>query len=326
MKKITFDDLTDLWLTQYAEGAVKPSTLTSYKSVINTHLKPYFGAYELTHITPENVQAFVTRMRERKLSPKTILNQIVILKQIFKHVARWGYLRSSPAEHVERPRIPHREMDFLTPEEIRLLLDAAEQVCPERYSLFLTAVMTGMRRGELLAMKWQNLDWKRRQYFVKESYYRGHFQEPKSEKSRRAINLAPIVFNTLERICLKQKANGLHEDDAYRDLIFCHADGRPLDPDHLGKKEFHRVLKAAGMRHIRFHDLRHTYVALLIAQGEYPKYIQHQLGHASIQVTLDRYGHLMPEVNEQAASRLETQVFGLSVRQALDTRPEYQSR
>ena len=80
------------------------------------------------------------------------------------------------------------------------------------------------------------------------------------------------------------------------------------------------------MRHIRFHDLRHTYVALLIAQGEYPKYIQHQLGHASIQVTLDRYGHLMPEVHEQAASRLETQVFGLSVRQALDTRPEYQSR
>ena len=318
LKNIGFEAFTELWLTQYAEGAVKRSTLDAYRSVIKNHLVEHFGDYELRHITAEEVQQFVTTKRKAGLSPKTVSNHVVILKEMFKHAVRWGYLRSSPAEHVERPRSSHREMDFLNPQEVRAFLQASRESYPERYSLFLTAVMTGMRRGELLAMKWQNVDWNRGQYFVKESLYRQSFQEPKSERSRRSINLSPTVLDVLEAGFDSQAATGLHADPAYQDLIFCHEDGRSLNPDHLSKKELHRVLEAAGLRRIRFHDFRHTYVALLISQGESPKYIQSQLGHASIQVTLDRYGHLMPEVNEQAAARLEMQIFGPSIRKPLE--------
>ena len=104
---------------------------------------------------------------------------------MFKHGVRWGYLRFNPALEVDLPRIPHREMDFLIPDEIRLFLETAKEVQPDHYVLFLTVVMTGRRRGELLAMKWRNVDWQRRQYFVKEDYYRGRFDQPKSERSMR---------------------------------------------------------------------------------------------------------------------------------------------
>ncbi len=104
------------------------------------------------------------------------------------------------------------------------------------------------------------------------------------------------------------------------DLVFCHEDGTPLDPDTVRKREFHRYLKDAGIRRIRFHDLRHTYASLLLTQRESPKYIQSQLGHSSIQITFDRYGHLMPEAHKEAAERLDTRVFGSFSRKIVEIR------
>ncbi|HIE01673.1 MAG TPA: site-specific integrase [Thiotrichaceae bacterium] len=309
-KKITFAEFAKKWLSEYAEGAVKPSTLESYEYIFRVHLIPFFGESELATITPEDVQTYVSlKRKEGKLSPKTINNTLVPLKEMFKHAVRWGYLRENPAAYVEKPRVPHKEMDFLTHEEVRLFLEHTPE---EYYALFLTAIMTGMRRGELLAMKWGNLDWNRGQYFVKESLYRGSFIEPKSPKSRRAINLAPTLLETLRQHKLKQDVERLILGPDYQelDLIFCTKEGKPLDPDNLVKRVFHRILDAAGIRRIRFHDLRHTYASLLIAQGESPKYIQNQLGHASIQTTLDRYGHLMPDAHKEAAERLDKSLFG----------------
>jgi len=255
------------------------------------------------------VQRFVTQKRTEGLAPQTIKNVLIPLKEMLKHAVRWGYLRESPALYVELPRIPHKEMDFLTPEEIRRFLDYVPRA---RSALFVTAVMTGMRRGEILAMRWANLDWNRGQYFVREALYRKHFVEPKSEASRRAIDLAQTVLDALRQHKVEQGKDRLRFGPEYEDfdLIFCREDGTPLDPDTVAKLEFHRYLKDAGIRRIRFHDLRHTYATLLISQGENPKYIQSQLGHSSIQITLDRYGHLMPDVHREAAERLDRSVFG----------------
>jgi len=263
---------------------------------------------ELMDITPEDVQRLVTQ-KKKELSPKTVKNVLVPLKEMFKHAVRWGYLRESPALYVELPRVPHKEMDFLTPEEIRMFLG---HVPPHRYALFLTGVMTGMRRGELLGMRWANLDWNRGQYFVREALYRKRFVEPKSETSRRAIDLSPTVMDALRHHKTEQGKEKLSLGPEYQDLdlIFCREDGTPFDPDTVAKLEFQRYLRDAGIRHIRFHDLRHTYASLLIAQGENAKYIQTQLGHASIQITFDRYGHLMRDVNQEAAERLDESVFG----------------
>ena len=321
LKRVTFAEFAKKWLSEYASGSVKASTLESYKYIFRVHLVPFFGDYELGAITPEDVQAYVSRKRkEGRLSPKTINNTLVPVKELFKHALRWGYLRENPAAYVEKPRVPYKEMDFLIPEEIGLFLKHTPEKC---YALFLTAIMTGMRRGELLAMRWVNLDWNRGQYFVKESLYRGCFVETKSPSSRRAINLTPTLLEVLREHKEKQEAKQIKQEinemvlalqpkensktkqevDELA-LVFCTKEGKPLDPDNLVKRDFHRILDAAGIRHIRFHDLRHTYITLLIAQGENLKYVQNQAGHASIQTTM-KYAHVIPDTHKKAAKRLD---------------------
>jgi integrase len=318
LKKITFAEFARKWMSDYARGSIKASTYESYESVMRTHLVPFFGVIELGKITLEDVQRYVaTKQQEGRVKPKTINNTLVPLKEMFTHAVRWGYLRENPAHYVEKPRVPHYEMDFLTKEEIHCFLSAAPQ---DHYPFFLAAILTGMRLGELLAMKWSNLDWHRSQYFVKESLYKGRFVDPKSAHSKRAINLPQTLIEVLRMHKARQSERRLQVGEAYqdRDLIFCTALGTPLDRGNVVKREFWPLLKQAGLRRIRFHDLRHTFATLLIAQAESPKYIQAQLGHASIQVTMDRYGHLLPDVNRQAARRLEDSLFGPSVRKPLE--------
>jgi integrase len=138
------------------------------------------------------------------------------------------------------------------------------------------------------------------------------------------MNLPPTLIEALRAHRGRQAERRLQIGEAYQDhdLIFCTALGMPLDRGNVVKRDFLPVLKEAGLRRIRFHDLRHTFATLLIDQGESPKYIQTQLGHASIQVTMDRYGHLLPDVHQQAAQRLEDSLFGSSVRKPLEILPQ----
>ena len=194
------------------------------------------------------------------------------------------------------------------PEEIRLFL---ENVNSNYYTLFLTAVMTGMRRGELLALQWGDIDWNSNQISIRRSIYRGEFFSPKSKNSIRRIVVTPILRQALEQHRLLGKKSELG-------LIFSNKNGLPLNPENLIKREFHSALDRAGLRRIRFHDLRHSYASLLISQGENIKFIQSQLGHSSAKTTLDRYGHLMPNLENDAARRLDETVFGSFVRKLLE--------
>jgi integrase len=230
LKKITFSEFSEKWASDYARGAVKASTFESYDSVLRMHLLPFFGAMELAKITLEDVQRYVAmKQQEGRLKPKPINNTLVPLKEMFTHAVRWGYLRENPAHYVEKPRVPRREMDFLTPEEVRHFI-----------SFYLTAIMTGMRLGELLAMKWGNLDWRRQQYIVKESVYKARFVEPKSTKSMQTINLPPILLEALRAHRARQAEMKLQMGEAYQDhdLIFCTALGTPFDRGNVLKRDF----------------------------------------------------------------------------------------
>lgn len=310
VKKISFNQFSFLWLQEYAQGKVKESTLESYQQVIRTHLLPFFGNYSLQQINPELVQQYVgAKKKEGKISPKTLNNTLVPLKEMFKHAVRWGYMRENPAAYVEKPSVTRKEMDFLNREEVLRFLNVLPQ---DHYPLFLMAIMTGLRRGELLAAKWSHIDWNRGQYLVKESLYRTHFVEPKTAYSKRTVNLPPLLLQELKKHRARQSEQKLSLGNEHHDadLVFCQRDGKPLDPNNLVNRVFFPALKKAGIRKIRFHDLRHTFASLLIAQGENPKYIQNQLGHSSIQTTMDRYGHLMPETHRQAVERLQESLFG----------------
>ncbi len=308
-EKILFSEFSTRWLNDYARVNVKESTFNSYAVIIRLHLNPYFGHKWLHTIVARDIQNFISeKLSSGKLSAKSVVNFVIPLKRMFKDAILWGYLRNDPSQYVSRPRVEEKEMDFLIPQEIVLFL---KNVAPACYALFMTAVMTGMRRGELIAIKWGDVDFRSSQIIVRRAVYRGRFVSPKSRRSQRRIMMPLILSNELRRHKLMNGQNSL-------DLVFTNRDGNLIDPDNLVRREFYPALENAGLRRIRFHDLRHTYVSLLLSQGENIKFVQSQLGHASAKTTLDRYGHLMPNLEYGAAKRLENAVFGNSVRKLLE--------
>jgi integrase len=301
---ITMKEFATKWDVDYVTvqirlGRMKESSAESCRSRSRLHIVPFFGQMRLDEITLPHVREFMKALLAKELSPKTVLNAMVVLKEMFKHAVQWGYLDANPAQYAERPRAEDQEMQILTPPEIRRLLDAAAE--PVR-TLLLCAVLTGMRRGELLGLRWEDIDLEGHRIFVRRALWRGKFVTPKSRRSRRTIDLAPTLLAALAKLPSRFQGG----------LVFCSPNGEPINPDTLAQRDWARALRRAGLRRIRFHDLRHTYASLLIVQGAHPKYIQVQLGHASIQTTLDRYGHLMPDAHAAEARKLDRLVFGES--------------
>ena len=188
----------------------------------------------------------------------------------------------------------------LTSSEIQTFLDEVKE---QKYRvLFLLAIMSGARQGEILGLKWQEIDWANNQVRIRRTFNCRKWYKPKSSASSREIDLGPTMMQSLKAWKLACRSNKL-------DLVFPNGKGQPIEPTHLTRMHFYPALDAAGIKRIRFHDLRHTYASLLIEQGENIKYIQSQMGHANPSVTLNIYGHLMESVNQAAAQRLEDTIF-----------------
>jgi len=301
-KGITMAEFLAKWEDDYLVvrqqlGRLKASTLVGYRNNLRLHIGPFFGHTRLDEIALPQVRDFVKALLAKQLKPATVLKAVALLKEMFKHAIQWGYLDANPAQYVERPRVEIEEMEILAPPEIHRLLAAAEE--PVR-TLLLCAVLTGMRRGELLGLKWEDIDLEGNRIHVRRALWRGQFITPKSRRSRRAIDMAPTLKAALAKLPSRFKG----------EMVFTSPEGGIMDPDNFSSRDWTRVLRRSKLQRIRFHDLRHTYASLLIAQGAHPKYIQAQLGHASIQTTLDRYGHLMPDMHEAEARKLDRLVFG----------------
>ena len=336
IKKITFANFIDLWVEQYAQSQVRPSTMATYKGFFKNHFIPVFGDKQLSAITVEDVQSFksaklsqpkdlVTRQIEgeesedkKPLSTQTVKHLLRLLRQMLNHAVEWGYLKKNPALKVVNPKVKRKEMECYAPTEVRVFL---EHVAEEWQAFFLCAISSGLRIGELMAMRWANLDRRNGQYFVKETWLRpmggqsASFAEPKTDSSIAPVDLIPEALDALSAHQKRQAAQKLKAGEKYQDqdLIFATATGGPLDNAHIVQRVYQPTVKEAGLRQIRFHDLRHTTAALLIEQKESPKYIQKQLRHASIEITFDRYGHLFPDANRAAAKRLSETIFGKPV-------------
>jgi integrase len=311
------------------------------RAPLRVHLIPEFGELFLTEITRKGIDSFVAdwatagpryterlrlaleleqeRARKERRSPravrlghnpKTIGNALVPLREMLGHAVEWGYLSANPAQRVRRPRAEpnHDGMQALDADQVRRLLASAAS---DARTLLLCAVTTGIRRGELLALKWGDVDWSGRRVWVRRSVGAdGRFQQPKTRGSVRAVALTPTLASALR---LHRMASSFKGQD---DLIFPSELGTPLDGRNMVRRYFEPALREAGLPRIRFHDLRHTFASLLIAQGEHPKLISEQLGHASVQITLDRYGHLMDQSYGDASGRLEAALFARSATDA----------
>ena len=304
-RKVTFAEFTTLWVKNYAEQQVRPNTLALYSMFFNIHILPVFGNLQLSRIRVEAIEKFKTEKLRSGLSPQTVKHLTRLIRQMLNHAIDWEYLKRNPAARVKDPKVPQTEMDCLSPEEAKHFLSFVDA---EWFPFFLLAISTGLRIGELLAMKWANLDPDSGRYFVKETMTRkGEFSPTKTTGSAKPVNVIPSCISALREHRARQSELRLKTGASYLDLdlIFASSKGTPLSDRNIVNRIFHPILKRAGLRRIRFHDLRHTTASLLISQGENPKYIQSQMRHASIQTTFDRYGHLFSETHKEAVARLD---------------------
>lgn len=301
----TFKEVADDWL-EGKKTDIRHSTYGQYSGHLENHLKPFFKGYKINHITFDSIEKFKAHSIKNKVTPPTLKKILINLGAILTYAVRRRFIDYNPARDVEKPKgqslhDEKDEMSILRPEEIRALLDAAAN--QKDRMLFMAAVLTGMRQGELLGLKWDDFNWIAGQVFVRRSYNHKRFYEPKTKMSRRKIDLAPELIQEFKRWKISCPASEL-------DLVFPTNTGTPIKAENMLYRCFFPALRRAGLPRIRFHDLRHTYASLLIAQREHPKYIQAQMGHSTIKLTMDTYGHLMDTINKDAASRLGKSVFG----------------
>jgi integrase len=315
---MTLSELLLRWLNDYAEERVAGRTLQRYEGIIRNHLIPAFGDVALEDLQPAAIQAYYRRtqrcgrLKGGALSPATVLQHHSVLRSALARAVRWGLHDANPADRADPPRVAAHWIRVLDERETKALLRALHG--RSVYGPTLVAVGTGMRRGEILALRWSEIDLKGAVVAVVRSLEQSRrgltFKLPKTRRSRRQIVLPSFVVRGLKEQRLRQQATRQSDGATPGELglVFPRADGRAWPPDSFSA-EFARQLRLAGQPRIRFHDLRHTHASHLLRQGVHPKVVSERLGHASVGITLDTYSHLLPGMQAEAAEKID-QVLG----------------
>ena len=307
---VTLEAYTETFL-QRIEHTRKPSTHESYHQTMTHNILPMLGTLDLHTVTREKVKALALAGLQKGQSPKTVQNTIRCLSSLLSHAVEDDLITVNPAFKPGKflPKISKRRgINPLTREELAILLDTAKTKAPRYFPIFLCAARTGLRMGELLALRWEDLDFHTRCIQVSRNYTHWTLTTPKSGENRK-VDMSRELAQTLKDLEIDRQLEKVTRQ--WNDLppwVFCNELGGLLNPNHLRHRIFYGLLKKAGLRQVRFHDLRHSFASLLLQQGESPVYVKEQLGHSSIQITVDCYGHLIPGGNKQAVDKLDTPI------------------
>jgi integrase len=332
--RLRLGEYLERWLMDYAAGAVAPTTFAGYRDIIRVHLAPAqkpiaFGLTPLPRLTPQAIQSYISSKLEAGLSTTTVRHHFALLHEALHYAVRWALLARNPAEMVDPPRERRPDLRVFDEEQVRLFLAEAKR-SSRYYGLYLTATLTGMRAGELLGLRWQDVDLTIGTVSIRQTFYRlgGSkkenrrtqmlFKEPKSAKSRRAISLPPVVVTELRalRETVREGRRLLGPSYHDYDLVFAQPNGKPLHLNDVRRGDFRKILKQAGLPRIRFHDLRHCHATMLLRQGVNPKVVQERLGHSTPAFTLAVYSHVLPGMQEEAARTLAERLLGKAAEKA----------
>jgi integrase len=313
--------LHDHWLPAI-EAGLRKSTFEGYRSAIRSHVLPRLGDTRLQALTPDQLNAFYgDLLREGRrdgkggLSPKTVHNVHVMLHKALHDAVRWNYLPRNVAEFADPPRQTSsgKAMRTWTPDELRGFLDFVKD--DTLYAAWVLSASTGMRRGEVLGLRWQDIDFDRRRLAIRQTIisidYRVEISEPKTARGRRSVALDSGTVTALRAHRAAQNQDKLKLGEAYQDagLVFCRADGTPVHPDRFTQL-FDKNVKDSGLPRIRLHDLRHTHATLALAAGIHPKVVSERLGHSTVAFTMDVYSHAIPSMEAEAAETIAALVRG----------------
>ncbi len=306
---ITVAEYLDRWLAGSVRDTVRPSTYRRYQEIVRLHIKPALGGIRLAALSPLHVQALYRDRLDSGLSPATVAKIHIVLHQALDRALRWSLVHRNATEAVKAPRPAPQEMRPLSADEARRLLEAARE--DKLHALYVLAVTTGMRQGELLGLAWRDVDLERGVVQVRRTLARDGGRltigEPKTKRSRRNVRLTETATQALRDHLDRQLEEIQRLGDLYRDegLVFATEAGTPMNPSNLRRRSFAPLLKRAWLPNIRFHDLRHSAATLLLLQGVHPKFVQELLGHSTISITLDTYSHVLPGMGDQTARAME---------------------
>jgi len=308
---LTVGKYLERWLKDAVQGTVRQSTYEVYGHMIHPHIVPGLGRLKLKNLTPTHVRAFYRDRLDSGLSPATVHKMHVVLHKALDGAVSDGLIPRNVAKGVKVPQASakRKEIRPLTPEQARSLLEAVRGDRLE--ALFVLALTTGLRQGELLALTWEDVELEDAVLRVRRTITRSGGKvdvgPPKTNKSRRSVGLTASAVEALRDHLASQLEEMERIGSLYRPggLVFANESGGIINPSNLRNRSFARLLKRAGLPKIRFHDLRHTCATLLLSRNVNPKIVSEMLGHSSIAITLDTYSHVLPTMQENAVRALE---------------------
>lgn len=317
--KMTLRQFLKKWFKDYCEVNLAQTTRDSYRTIIEKHLIPILGDHQLVRLQPLHLQEYYSYALAKgrangkgSLSPKTVHSHHRVLHRALETAIKWQLVSRNIADAVEPPKLEQFEAEIYGEEEIGKLLKVSRGTA--LYVPVLLALATGLRRGELLGLRWKDVDIKNNVIAINQSLLSTseglQFKAPKTKKSRRTITVPETVMIELEKHKKQQIKEKFALGDAYakNDLVICREDGTPWHPGTFSH-HYQNMLSKNKLMPIRFHDLRHTHASLLLQQGVHPKIVSERLGHSQIGITLDIYSHILPGIREQVAQDLDERLF-----------------
>jgi len=305
--QITLDNYLDVWLNAH-KLSVRPKTIAQYRQIVHMHIIPFIGNIKLKDLRPDQIQKLYDEKMKSGTGARTVRLIHAVLHRALKQALLWGLIGRNPSDAVITPKYIYHEMQVLNEEQVHIFLSIASS--SRYYMLYWLALATGLRQGELLGLKWSDLNYQNRSLQIQRQLQRLKtglvFSEPKSKASRRVVLLGGATIDKL-----KQHNEDLQKEKALvgdrwqeSDLIFPSTVGTPTGHSNLSKG-FKKILRDANLPNIRFHDLRHTAATLMLKQGVHPKVVQERLGHSDITLTLNTYSHVLPTMQKEVADKMD---------------------
>jgi integrase len=303
-----FKDYCELWLEGYIKSTKRQTTYQRYSSLLKKYIGPKIGKIPLDKITRGHVRDALLEIHKKGLSKSTVSTARNVISGTFEHAIDEELVKDNPSKGLlgklgldeRKDREPVRPMKA---DEVSLFLDTCKKYRNDWYPLFLCAFRTGMRLGELLALHWGDIDWQSKYIQVQRAFRNGRITKTKTSKSRR-VDMSNQLHDELRVLYKKRKEEGLKTGKGAPEEIVFHTKDDYTSQNTI-RNIWKRMLKKAKLRDMRFHDIRHSFASLLLSNGESPVYVKEQLGHSSIQMTVDIYGHLIPSSNRQAVNALD---------------------
>ncbi|GEM04961.1 site-specific integrase [Halolactibacillus miurensis] len=304
--KETFDKIAQEYFEVVAKNKMRESTYENRLSSYNNRIKDRLGKMKIKDIKPIHVQNFYNGLIEEQLTTSFVRTLHNLISSIFKYAHRYDYIKVNIMDKVDAPIPKAKEMHTWTLEEVNTFLELAKDY--DTYIIYYLAIYTGMRRGEILGLRWKDIDFDNNKIHVTQNLVLVNnemkIQEPKTKGSKRQIALTSAEMLELKKHRIKKAFE--------TDLVVSTSIGTPYHPRNL-LRNFNTLLDKCNVTKIRFHDLRHTHATLMLKLGENPKVVSERLGHSKVSITLDTYSHVMPDMQSASAEKFSNYLRGQNV-------------